>query len=116
MREPTWLKNLKSSPTNIVKLLVDSTDCSATANQQLGFELNQDEQIQLSNIKSNDYKVFYKGIKSILEQRSFTGWRTTGHTGLDVQIFAKGPGKELFKGHLDNTDITKKIFSLLGQK
>jgi alkaline phosphatase len=114
--EPTWLRNLKSSPTNIAKLLVDSNDRSATANEQLGFELNQDEQSQLSNIKSNDYKVFYKAIKSILDQRSFTGWTTTGHTGLDVQIFAKGPGKELFKGHLDNTDIAKKIFSLLGQK
>jgi len=114
--EPTWLKNLKSSPTNIAKLLVDSKDRSATANEQLGFALNNDEQTQLNDIKSTDYKVFYKALKSILDQRSFTGWTTTGHTGLDVQIFAKGPGKELFKGHLDNTDIAKKIFTLLGQK
>jgi alkaline phosphatase len=91
--EPTWLKNLKSSPTNIAKLLVDNTDRSATTNEQLGCALNQDEQTQLSNIKSNSYKVFYKAIKSILDQRSFTGWTTTGHTGLDVKIFAKGPGK-----------------------
>jgi len=114
--EPTWLKNLKSSPTSIAKLLIDSKDRSATANEQFGFELTQDEQNQLNNIKSADSKVFYKAVKSILDQRSFTGWTTTGHTGVDVQIFAKGPGKDLFKGHLDNTDIAKKIFSLLGQK
>jgi alkaline phosphatase len=113
---PFWLQHLKSSPNNIAMQLVESKNRIVTANDQLGFELNQEEQNQLTAIQSTDYKVFYKALKSILDQRSFTGWTTTGHTGIDVQIFAKGPGTDLFKGHLDNTDIAKTIFGLLDKK
>ncbi|MGO4893875.1 alkaline phosphatase [Flavobacterium sp. W21_SRS_FM6] len=114
--QPEWLKNLKSSPTTIAMQLVKSEDRIATANEQLGFELNKEEQTQLNNIDSSDYKVFYSALKSILDQRTITGWTTTGHTGIDVQVFAKGPGKDLFKGHVDNTDIAKNVFRLLGKK
>lgn len=113
---PLWLQKLKSSPTSIAKQLAESKDRIATANEQLGFALNQDEQNQINSIDTDDYKAYYKVLKSILDQRSFTGWTTTGHTGIDVPVFAKGPGKELFQGQLDNTDIAKKIFSLLGKK
>lgn len=39
---------------------------------------------------------------------------TDGHTGEDVMLFAGGPGAERFAGHLDNTDIPKRIAALLG--
>lgn len=39
---------------------------------------------------------------------------TTGdHTGIMVPVFAFGPGAELFRGIYNNTDIPKKIMSLL---
>lgn len=41
---------------------------------------------------------------------------TDHHTGLMVPIFAFGPGAELFRGFMDNTDIPKKIASLLKLK
>lgn len=46
-------------------------------------------------------------IKGIIDRRSNTGWTSSGHTGVDVQIFAKGKSAELFTGHMDNTDIAK---------
>lgn len=39
---------------------------------------------------------------------------TDGHTGEDVMLFAGGPGAERFAGHLDNTDIPKRIAEILG--
>lgn len=113
---PNWLQNVKGSPVSIAKLLVNSNDRIATANEQLGFELNEEEQALITSIESSNDKLYYKVIKAILDRRSFTGWTTGGHTGVDVQIFAKGPGSELFKGHLDNTDIAKNIFILQGRK
>lgn len=113
---PNWLKQLKSAPSTIAAQLVNASDRIAVANEQLGFELNTDEQTQLNAIVSKDSKDYYKVLKSILDTRSFTGWTTTGHTGIDVQIFAKGSGSENFRGHLDNTDIAKNVFTLLGKK
>lgn len=39
-------------------------------------------------------------------------WAHTSHTAADVDVFAYGPGAELFKGKMDNTDIYKKIAKL----
>lgn len=38
---------------------------------------------------------------------------TDHHSGVMVPIFAFGPGAELFRGFMDNTDISKKIANLL---
>jgi len=38
---------------------------------------------------------------------------TNGHTGTMVPIFAYGPGADLFRGVMDNTDIYKKMAMLL---
>jgi alkaline phosphatase len=41
-------------------------------------------------------------------------WTTGGHTGVNVPIYAFGPGAEKFAGTLDNTDIPKRIAELTG--
>jgi alkaline phosphatase len=41
-------------------------------------------------------------------------WTTQGHTGTALPIFAYGPGATEFTGLLDNTDVAKKIFAILG--
>ena len=53
---------------------------------------------------------------AIINQRSHTGWTTTGHTGEDVQIFAYGKGMAAFKGNLDNTDIAQHLFKVFESK
>jgi alkaline phosphatase len=41
------------------------------------------------------------------------GYSTGGHTGVMVPVFAYGPGAEQFTGIMENTDIGKKIMSLI---
>ena len=94
------------------------------------FELSQDELALLINSKKmpqqntlhNMYadkhssamqKALLKTIKQIINTRTNTGWTSGGHTAIDVPVFAFGENKELFYGYQDNTDIAKKIFSLL---
>ena len=67
--------------------------------------------IALAKLKST--RAIETGIKSLLDTRTNTGWTTGGHTGVDVEVFAFGQGHESFYGQYDNTDIAKKIFSLL---
>lgn len=65
--------------------------------------------------KPNLKKRLYKAINKIVDKRTNTGWTSSGHTAIDVPVFAFGQGSELFKGYQDNTDIAKKIFTLLGK-
>ena len=41
-------------------------------------------------------------------------WTTFDHTGIPVCTSAKGVGEEIFKGNYDNTDLAKKIMSVMG--
>ncbi len=41
-------------------------------------------------------------------------WTIKGHTATAVPVYAFGPGAGLFSGSMDNTDIPKKIASLMG--
>ncbi|TMM43332.1 alkaline phosphatase [Colwellia ponticola] len=60
----------------------------------------------------NSYR---RALLSIIDKRTNTGWTTSGHTAIDVPVFAFGKHSEQFSGQLDNTDIANKIFSLLGK-
>jgi alkaline phosphatase len=124
--DPKPLKQLNASPQKIAEGLMGLKKRGQFASKMLGLELTNEEEQQLDNIEVNkqqladlDIKItrdFHKIITGILDQRSYTGWTTNGHTGIDVQIFAKGPGSERFRGHLDNTDIGQNIFELLRDK
>ena len=114
--KPEWIKNLKASPTEIAKQLVSEKNKGLVASDLLGFALTQEEVNSLNLIESNEPKSFYKAICKILDERSDTGWTTSGHTGVDVQIFARGKASERFNGHLDNTQIGQILFELLGKK
>lgn len=112
---PKWLKNLKASPVEIGKQLITAKNKATLASDLLGFELTKEEIDSINIIKPNELNLFHKAISKILDHRSDTGWTTSGHTGVDVQIFAKGAGSERFRGHLDNTHIAQTMFELLGR-
>ena len=114
--QPKWLKNLKASPGEIAEKLLKTKNRGALASELLGFELTEQEVANLNAVQGEEGNPLRKAICKILDERSHTGWTTTGHTGVDVQIFAKGPASARFSGHLDNIDIAKAVFELLAEK
>ena len=50
----------------------------------------------------------------ILNNKAGLGWTSYKHTALPVATSAMGVGAEIFNGFYDNTDVAKKIMSLLG--
>jgi alkaline phosphatase len=52
----------------------------------------------------------------ILNNKAGIGWTSYAHTASPVPVRTLGPGKELFSGYMDNTDIAKNIFCLLAMK
>jgi len=58
----------------------------------------------------------YVGVGDVLSRRQSVVWAEFGsseeydHTGVDVQVFAYGPGAEAFDGAFDNTELGAKLF------
>ena len=131
---PEKLRTMKHSMNAIAKELAVNKIETKMASELFNFELTDDEVTSLIHAKTspsmidklkNMYqdkhasaiqKALLKVVKSIMDNRSNSGWTSGGHTAIDVPVFAFGQQKSLFKGQQDNTDIAKKIFALLGKK
>jgi len=60
------------------------------------------------------YEPFSVTLTHILNQRAGLAWTSYAHTGVPVQTFALGAGQEQFNGYYDNTDIFRKMKTLMG--
>ena len=65
-----------------------------------------------TNEKSNHQ--FSGKVVAMLDEKAGIGWTTGSHTGINVPVYAIGPGSESFSGYIDNTDIPKIIENLIG--
>ncbi|MBE9467258.1 MAG: alkaline phosphatase [Bacteroidetes bacterium] len=50
----------------------------------------------------------------ILDNKVGLAWTTYSHTGMPVPVHAQGVGSQIFKGYYDNTEVPKKIMTVLG--
>jgi len=112
--EPSFIKSFNKSISSMAKEIHDQANQGQYVSDSFGFELNAAEIESLSVInKDMDVRAVEAVLKSIVDKRTNTGWTTSGHTGIDVDVFAFGPGAEIFAGNQNNTDLAKKIFMLL---
>ena len=114
--EPSYIKAFKKSIATIAAGINDQANKSEFVSNMFGFALNQDE-INSLGVINPDMKprAIEAVLKSIVDKRTNTGWTTSGHTAIDVDVFAFGPQAQMFAGNQNNTDIAKKIFKLLEQ-
>ena len=55
-----------------------------------------------------------RAMGAVISARAKVGWTTFGHTAVDVNLYATGPGSELLHGSLDNAEIGQRIASVMG--
>lgn len=60
------------------------------------------------------YEPLAIAVTHILNNKAGLGWTSYHHTGTPVMTSAMGVGADLFSGYYDNTDIAKKIMSVMG--
>jgi alkaline phosphatase len=136
---PEVLRTMKSSPSVITKQLANNPVTQQGLSQLLNFDVtnNEVEQIEAAKIFAVEEIATYKSldeqeklktkeptmnniiasaIKNIIDIRTNTGWTSGGHTAIDVPLHTLGKSSEVLKGKVDNTDIAKQIFLLLGKK
>lgn len=89
------------------------TTAKKEALAQLNAFKSMSKEEQKKQRKPNIARAIETSFKSIIDDRTNTGWTTGGHVAIDVPVIAFGQNHLLFKGSQDNTDIAKKIFSQL---
>ncbi|MFT5704202.1 MAG: alkaline phosphatase [Shewanella sp.] len=58
-------------------------------------------------------KLIKKDLLHFIDKATYTGWTTSGHTAIDVPIFAYGKGQQHFTGHKDNTEIGANLIHII---
>jgi len=136
---PEVLRTMKMSPDAISKHFIDNDVTVKAASKLLNFEVTEEEVQKIQQAKyegSEELAAYYqlsdeekkkkwkpnleriisKSIKKIIDARTNTGWTSSGHTAVDVPVFAFGPKSKNFSGNIDNTDVAKEIFKILEKK
>jgi alkaline phosphatase len=116
----TWYKNVvkkvKGSSYAIAKALRQSRDINATFKTYTDIILTAKEYNRIKQALVTKKEKVRLIVNDIINKRSHTGWSTHGHTAVDVQTFAYGKKSDKFRGSLDNTDISKKLFEVIEGK
>ncbi|WP_194867188.1 alkaline phosphatase [Pseudoalteromonas sp. PPB1] len=84
-----------------------------TWTQLTGLPFDEATKEKLITAKKDSKEALYKAANNIINDASYTGWTTKGHTAIDVQVFAYGEGRDAFIGSLNNTQIAEKLISYI---
>lgn len=75
-------------------------------------ELTNDEVFLIASAETP--RQYRDAFAKILSDRAGIGWSTSGHTEADVNLYSFGPGSELFRGHMENDEVGRRLFEVLG--
>ncbi|WP_074435643.1 alkaline phosphatase [Oceanobacillus jeddahense] len=102
---PELLHSVTATGENIAAELNEGrSNASEVVNKYTDMELSEEE-IQAIQ-EAEDPKM---AINAVISAKSNVGWTSTNHTGVDLPVYAYGPGAEQFTGFHDNTDLPKII-------
>lgn len=113
---PEVLARLKASHEAILPQLKPGADWQAVIGAATGIEDWTDaERAQVAEAQAANFPPgALKALNEMVSVRAILGWTTDGHTAVDVNLYAFGPGREAFIGHHDNTHIGQTLAWLLG--
>lgn len=100
---PVPMRGMRLTPQGITQLFMLDEEASLVELLQANveFELTSQER-QTLELVERDEREAYEALTGIMDQRTLTGWASDGHTGVDVPLYATGPGSENFHGVLQN--------------
>jgi alkaline phosphatase len=121
--DPRPLRGMKRTPAAMTEeYLAGDEPLSHVVARSVSFTLTAEEQTRLDSYPREvpvdpaygmDGLAAYMGINEMLSKRTMTGWSTLGHTGVDVPLYAVGPGSENFRGLLQNEEVGQALQATL---
>jgi len=110
------IRAFSKTPGEIVKRAVKSGDLLTEIKNASGLILTEEEIKQLNPQDLGDSRKTTQRLMQVIDQRSYTGWTTNGHTGTDVNLYAYGSASSELVGHWDNTKLAEFMFKLINNK
>ncbi|MDT8862931.1 alkaline phosphatase [Alkalihalobacillus sp. MEB130] len=105
------VKEAKATGNKIASMLNKRrSNAKELVKQYSGITLTKKEEKEIKKAKKKEVAIV---LNDIISKRAYVGWNTHVHSGVDVPIYAYGPASQNFRGHLDNTDLPKKIAEAL---
>lgn len=111
--EASVVKGINASAAKIADKLMISENFDEQWSQLTDLSLQPDDKKALSTAKQEGLNALTKAVKKIIDTASFTGWTTSGHTAVDVQVFAHGNSAMDFVGSQNNTQIAEKLIGYI---
>ncbi|NND73234.1 MAG: alkaline phosphatase [Rhodothermales bacterium] len=116
-RSYTWypdkMQSMTASHDSTVTMLQNGASPTDVLKQYYGIEdVSPAELARLDTLTlRNDYD---RALGEVIGDRLFIDWATTGHTAVDVNVYAFGPGSSAFRNHFDITHIGLVLPDLMG--
>ncbi len=114
--EADVVKGVKATAGVLAERLMASEDMKTQWESESGLEYTKEREVLLTQAKQVGEEALVMAVKKLISEASFTGWTTSGHTAIDVQVFAHGAGYEQFIGSQNNTEIATKLISFINKK
>ncbi|MCJ8008782.1 alkaline phosphatase [Lederbergia wuyishanensis] len=106
------LRNVKSSGRYMeMQLDKNRRNAKEIMKKYAGIDLTKEE---INTIEQADKPV--KAINRIVSERALIGWTTSQHTGVDIPVYAYGPGSQIFRGLQENTELPKLMARVMNIK
>lgn len=84
----------------VSKLNADRSNVKEVVKQYAAIDLTDAEAQKIKSASKPDI-----AINEVISERALVGWTSLQHTGVDIPLYAFGPGSDLFRGLHENTDI-----------
>ncbi|WP_323704717.1 alkaline phosphatase [Mammaliicoccus sp. Dog046] len=124
--DPKPIHQMKHSGSYMTTQIAEGKDIQTVIQEGYGFDVDNNtiksiekQAKKLSKLSEDDdayekqYQALQDAIQKPINDKSHTGWTTTGHTGEDVNSYAFGPGSDNYRGVIENTDNANFIFNFL---
>ncbi|WP_281355769.1 alkaline phosphatase [Virgibacillus ihumii] len=111
---PGPIEAAERTPEFMAQEIIDGAAVENVLNEYVSFEFTNEEMNSIKEAAETDnFDKLYSTISEVFNKRAGVGFTTSGHTGIDVPVYAYGPKSEVFSGLIDNTDIAVEVFNFL---
>ncbi|MFC3901091.1 alkaline phosphatase [Aliicoccus persicus] len=100
------LHEMERTPEFLASEIVENGEIGETLSTYVGWEFTEEELSAVEEALTQPEDEQFFAVETVLKEsvdvRTYTGWTTGGHTAEEVNVYAFGPGSELFRGLTDN--------------
>ncbi|MCJ0931935.1 alkaline phosphatase [Virgibacillus halodenitrificans] len=111
---PEVIKAAERTPEFMAQEIMDGEEVEEVLEEYADQDFTEEEISAIQQAaETEDFDTVYAAISEVFNVRAGIGFTTSGHTGVDVPVYAYGPKSEVFSGLVDNTDIANEVFNFL---